>query len=234
MQDAAVAPPPHQRPHRRLQASLDQLRRFHAAGRASLESHPHRLAYGAAASARVLGFAGEMLRKARAFADERTGYTEAEVERLLAACQAAGYAIGVSHVIKLLSVTTPDGQADRRRRLALQTAAIRERWSRRRLEEEIRQRVGARRPLAGRRVRPPRDAGDARHKLALFCGQWRRISIAVARAAADDPRGRTDLSDDIRRAVGAVDAAVRRLNAALCTPAGSRRNRNLRRPPATE
>lgn len=207
---------------RRLKSALDQVRRFHAAGRASLSDHPDRIAYGRAASAGVDGFLGEMLSKARAFADERTGYTDVELERLLAACRAHGFPMGVSHVIKLISVTTPDGRADRRRRLALQTAAIRERWSRRRLEEEIRQRLGVRRPLAGRRVRPPRDAGDALYRLSQFCGHWRRLVGAIAPSAPDGPEP-PELPPDIGRAVRAVDAAVSRLDAAVSKAAGQPR-----------
>src|SRR4051812_13341999 len=94
--------------------TLAALRAFYARGQASLRKHPGRAAYGSMAAVDAAGGSGETLRKARYCADPETGYTAAEFEALIRQCEAAGYVLGVSLVIRLLSV--PKG----RRRDALQ------------------------------------------------------------------------------------------------------------------
>src|SRR5687768_14973244 len=84
----------------KLSAQLQLVRDFHQLGRASLGEQPGRLDLVRVEPRRELRSSTrvEMLRKARAFADPARGYTQAELEQLLAACAAHGYPIGVSHV----------------------------------------------------------------------------------------------------------------------------------------
>src|SRR4051794_26826162 len=81
---------------------LQDLRRFHATGAKSLERCPGRMLYGRMArEAARYDLHPEMLRKARQFA---AAYTVPELDRLVASCERRGHAVGLSHVIRLLTV----------------------------------------------------------------------------------------------------------------------------------
>jgi hypothetical protein len=85
---------------------LQQLRAFHQRGLTSVKEHPRNgNVYGViSASAAKAGDSGELLRKARIFADKDSGYSRMEFEQLLNTCNRAGHALGLSHIVRLLSV----------------------------------------------------------------------------------------------------------------------------------
>ena len=89
--------------------------------------------------------------------------------------------IGLSHIIKLLSVTDADGKADRVKRLRVQRAAISGNWSRRRLEQEILYEVGLKRPRrpGGRTVGRIEDLTETLHRIAEHGRQWKRLRPAL-------------------------------------------------------
>jgi hypothetical protein len=163
-----------------VERSLRAVRDFHAIGRGSLDRHPGgRMPYGGVtAEAERVGLHPEMLRKARAFA---AAYREEELGQLFKLCRRHRYALGVSHVIRLLSVP------DKRLRTAMQRRLVTGDWSYADLEFEILKEQGIRSPTVGRRRRVPSDGHEACLQLARFCEQWRRLSAVLcleARARA--------------------------------------------------
>ena len=149
---------------------------FYEAGHRSLKDYPERMAYGVLKKFTDNGQIGqaEQQRKARAFAHPKSGYTKAEMQSLISRCEREGFAIGLSHIIRLLSI--PKG-ADR---TALQNAAIDGHWSPRRLDAEIRRSQGKKqKPGVGRRTRPPADTNEALYRLSRQCEQWRRLSSVL-------------------------------------------------------
>ena len=83
--------------------------------------------------------------KLRAIADSETGYTKSELNRWFREFRKTGFALTISHFVKLISVRKG------RTRDALTRRAIKHRWSTHRLQAEIlavqgRRQVGGRRP----------------------------------------------------------------------------------------
>lgn len=99
----------------------------------------------------------EYTEKAQRFVDEDDGYTESQREELFAQCREFRFKIGTSHVLTLLRVS------DQRKRRALQTAMIRDRWSYRQLMAEIAKKCDNPGGYAGRPTRKPTDAKDAEY-----------------------------------------------------------------------
>lgn len=164
----------------KVRRSLQAVRAFHAVGRKSLDRHPDAVGYGSMeAEAERLGVSAEMLRKARAFAG---AYTDADLDDLYALADGHDFPLGVSHVIRLLSIPT-------RSRARFQRATVQGRWSKRRLDAEIRKRFGNRQPAAGRRQASPETAEDAYYAIARLCHQWQRLTAALDRPPAIDAEG---------------------------------------------
>ncbi len=149
-------------------AAIQAIRDFYQIGASSLKTQTKRMAYGRMnAEAANVGLSEEMLRKARKFASPRDGgFTKAQMEQLCKQCVKHGFAIGVSHVIVLLSVPKD-------RRLSIQRDAIAGQWSRARLEVEKKKRFGKRSNTA-KTPTPPATLEDAYVRLADLCGQWKR------------------------------------------------------------
>ena len=157
----------HRRHQSRLQQSLEQVRKFHAQGLASLERYPDRVGYGIMKAVEDRGQNPEMLRKARQFANPETGYSPRELDALVKRCESQVYPLGISHVIRLLSIPKKDGQ-----RRDLEHKAVAGSWSRRRLDIEVRKAIGPQRAFAGRPSRKPEDKNDALVLIAQVCRRW--------------------------------------------------------------
>lgn len=187
------------------EAVLQDLRRFYDAGAKSIEQCPGRIWYGRVGrEAARYKLHPEMLRKARAIAK---AYTERDLDRLVSLCEKRGHALGLSHLIRLVSV--PEDQRDQ-----FQREAVDGRWSHKRIGEEIRKRFGNRRPAVGRRRRVPADAEDAYYQLDQFCDQWRRLYRVLQDPARDGAAERTlrgDLSNAVRKQLRETNEAIQKL-----------------------
>lgn len=151
-----------------MQAAVQAVHHFYDTGVQSLASIGQSRYGKVATEAAELGLSAEMLRKARKFANSKDGgYTRKELDRLCRLCEENGFAIGVSHVIVLLSV--PKNQ-----RTQIQREAIKGHWSRADLELEKKRRFGKRRNTA-KTPRSPRNLEEAYLRLAGLCGQWKRF-----------------------------------------------------------
>jgi hypothetical protein len=168
-----------------VEPSLQAVQKFYDTGRRSLDRHPGgRMPYGGVATeAERLELHPEMLRKARAFA---AAYPEERLDRLFKLCRQHRYALGVSHVIRLLSVP------DKRRRTALQRRVVTEAWSYAELEFAILKEQGIRSPTVGRRRRVPADGHEACLQLARLCEQWRRAALALRGPSGTDQGNKPD------------------------------------------
>jgi len=173
-----------QRRHQsRLQECLEQVRKFHGQGLASLGRFPDRVGYGSMKAVVERGQKPEMLRKARQFANPDTGYSPGELDALVTRCEAKVYPLGISHVIRLLSIPKNGGQ-----RKALEQKAIAGRWSRRRLDIEVRKVIGPQRAFAGRPCRKPENKDDALVMIAQVCRRWEGLMHVLM------PDGKSELA----------------------------------------
>lgn len=122
------------------------------------------------AAAERAGMGQEMLRKARAFARQ---YTDEQRKDPFALCKECDYALGVSHVLRLLAVKPAC-------RAAFLKKAAEGRWSVGRIDDEIRRRYTARFLQhrgrgVGRRPRVPTKVKDALADLGRVCFDWGRL-----------------------------------------------------------
>lgn len=112
------------------------------------------------------GVPRDTCQKLRALASRESGYTKTELRRWFREFRAAGFALTITHFIKLVSV--PKGQ-DRDR---LTELAIEDRWSTHRLQAEILA-VQGRRQVGGRK--PTVVVGDQfEDELARVIWSWNR------------------------------------------------------------
>ena len=195
-----------QKTQRRVEQSLKDIEKFYAQGSESFERNPERrMAYGGMLEVQKRGTSPEMLRKARAFADPKVGYTRRELDRLIKDARHAEYALGFSHIIRLLSV--PKGEA----RCRLEQLAIAGKWSRNRLDSEILKEFGQRRALAGRHAHTPDDAGEALVSIAKLCRRWKGLMQEIMPAGKPAFRLSPSLIKELRavdRKMGALRSAV--------------------------
>ena len=200
---------------RRVEAGIRRLRAFHDAGRHSLKEHPDRLPFGRAKRlAKSAGItSADTLAKARRFADPQLGYDTDQLKRLRERCRKAGFALGISHVILLLSVP-------RRQRDSLERQAIQGRWSFRELRRAIRQRVPVRpsHSMVGRRPKRPRNSSETYAMLAGYALQWRRFMEMLELPPADARKAQATILDELtpscRSAIEDASEAIQRLEKA--------------------
>lgn len=148
-----------------LPAQLREVRAFYAIGNASLKDSPGRLRYGEANnSAGEIGLHPEMLRKARQIAEV---FPEENMRRLLSRCKASGFAIGITHLMRLASV--------RKGRKHLIDRMIRHHWSLRQLNNEI-AKLQPTMEGRGRRRLVPEDAVGQLIELKKECNRWERLN----------------------------------------------------------
>jgi hypothetical protein len=151
----------------RLPAQMRGVRDFYAKGQASLKDSPDRLGYGEAnSSAGDIGLHPEMLRKARQIAQE---FPAEKFERLLARCEARDFRIGITHLMRLASVSK--GRAELIKRM------LSGRWSSRRLNTEI-AKVHPIIEGRGRRRQVAEDRIGRLIELKRECDRWIRWKIA--------------------------------------------------------
>jgi hypothetical protein len=195
MKASAHRKPP-AKPSQRVERALNKLRKFYERGEGDLERFPDN--YGRYVTLRRekrLG-AAERVRKARLMADETAGYSRKSLNDLIHQCRMHNFGIGVTHVIRLLSV--PSG----RQREGLQRQAIQGKWTRRQLDLAIRLQQGIRRPYARRPMRLPKDKAEALWLVEKNCDHWERLCKAVV------PNGESLLPDKVAEKLGSIGRAV--------------------------
>jgi hypothetical protein len=101
-------------------------------------------------------------------------YSQAELDRVLNRCRAAGWVLSVTHFLKLMTV--PKDQY----RDELQERAIRERWSTPQLTRVVRAMLGNRRPGSGRNPKVA-SFSDGLVQLARLAEQWRKLRAQIDR-----------------------------------------------------
>jgi hypothetical protein len=163
--------------------TVTDLTAFYDLGATSLREHPtlprRSYAHLPEDEQRKIKSDAERLLKARTFADPEKGYSLAEFHRLIERCEAGGFVLGTSLVIKLLGV--PKGKA----RNALQAAAIKGRWTWSQLSDAIRASGKTRKSHAtqGRTVAGPETTADALSMLYSDCVAFRKRAAAIMEAA---------------------------------------------------
>ncbi len=160
-----------------IQSAITKVRDYWLEGHESLQQHGERAPYGESS---------EWLRKARRFAHR---YTEKQLNALLDKCERHEFTLGTSFIDRL--VTVPD----RRERSALETKVVKERWSRARLDREIRSRYGSRRNL-GRRPSQPTSTSEALSALSRLATKLTRWG-AMMGWNPDTDRVRSDVEGNV-------------------------------------
>lgn len=187
--------PNHSRP-KNLPAQMQKVREFYADGKDSLDDSQGRLRYGEAkSSAKDKNLHPEMLRKARQIARE---FPYKDMTRLLSRCKASGFAIGITHLMRLASV----GKG----RDPLITRMIKGHWSLRQLNNEIaklKPSVEGR----GRRRLVPKDAAGQIVVLKKECVRWQHLNQALA-PGFNSPRVRRAM----RQALKSIDSLLAALS----------------------
>lgn len=193
--------------------AVESFRKRHRQGLELLHNHPIGKTYGSKAIKTVADACGineDTLRKMRVFADERKGYSPAELEELCAQCLAYNRPLGFSFVVKFLTI------ADKRERARFQREAIKNGWSLIRVKHELIARYGRRR-RGGKRPAIPKAVGELLADLETKCIGWQRL-IAVLRS--DSTPGTSglrwlDLPQEVQRKLGRTEAAVEELRQTL-------------------
>ncbi len=195
---------------RDVNLAMKQLRTMYAIGQQAMKQKGSRKkTYGKILVTKLAGkrsmSASDVL-VARQFAER---YTGEELEELIDMCQAAGYPLGKSHVVKLITVRN---KRDRKR---LQKKCIQEGWSARTLQASLNRRYGKRRP-GGAKLHPPRSVDDAKTKIADLCGKLLDFHEAMKAAdpESDGECGLSDLPVGLRKQLGSTMTQVRKLAAA--------------------
>ena len=180
-----------------LNAKLKRVHAFYAKGKASRDDSSDRIRYGEAnKSAERNNLHPEMLRKARQIARE---FPEDKFEELLSTCEASGFAIGITHLMRLASVD--------KGRVALITRMINGRWSLRQLNNEI-AKLRPSVPGRGRRRLIPANESGRIVVLKRECIRWQRLNQQLTVQELKSRRVRKALQD----AAASIDSLAAALN----------------------
>ena len=225
--DMATAPP--KAPPRdfplKVQAAIKRLRDAHARGKLLLEVCP----FGRSDRENTMVAEAKKHRvnldtayKLRAFADERRGYTDRQLEVLCDLCEIHGRALGVSFVIKFVTIH------NKTERAKFQQETIVKGWS----LIQVRLTLAARRGsqalhgLAGKRPKI-RDLDDFLADVAAKCVWWQRLHKMLADSSRDPSEGSAlslaTIPGAIRGPFESAVESIKQLDAALKKRLGIRR-----------
>lgn len=147
------------------------LRAAHKTGLQILEKYGESAQYGKnelAGEAKRLGINEDLVRKIRQFANPKIGYTPGELDRLVKLCEKNRRALGITTVCKLVTVAKADGQRE-----AFEEEVIVNRWTLKRVENELFQRLGRRRKGGRRRAVSDTELGLL-SQIDGLCDSWER------------------------------------------------------------
>ena len=161
------------------------------------------------------GVSTERLRKARAFAHDKTGYSGGELDALCRAVrdhfdtfEKRRTRFGVAHLFRLLSV-----RKDKGARAEVQRQLFAHGWSTAELDAEIRRRYGRPRNQGGRRGKA-RDWTELRVQLGSLCSSWGQWYERITAKVADKTKP-IRLPAEVRTAADRAAAAIAALHAAV-------------------
>ena len=188
-----------------------ELRAFHDLGKQSLTARPGRAPHGSGTTdteAEDRRINANFLRKARGFADPKTGYNRQELDAL---CRAVrdhfetfldrGAAFGVSFILRLVTIPKANGERDRIQRRLFSSG-----WSTAEFDAEIRRRYGRRRQ--GGRQKRVGVGNELLGQLEAFCASWSRWYMRI------DPKDGDAGEQPINKLpVGVRDVVTRTANA---------------------
>lgn len=194
------------------------VRRLHDIGHRSLKAHPGRHA-DADAAKEALDFqiTPYLLRKVRAFADPKRGYTAEKLEDLCSSIHSCWDAFahnhasfGQTHVLRLASV--PKGKQDR---AALQKEMFKYGWSTAELESKIFPRYG-RRGQGGRKGAIGTNVDEILVRLDRLCTSWLRFHDQLAaREELGETPAFAELPGTVQTLVKSITNKLRTLGTAL-------------------
>ncbi len=190
-----------------VEAALADLIDLHDLGRESLEAYPGNLPHGATGDlAAEAGVTPEVLRHSRRFASPALGgYSARDRERLFGRCRRFRCAVSLTNVRKLLTIEDPAVRSD------LELAMIKGRWSRRRLDDEIRMRLGNRKQHAGRKPRGVRNLREAALQASRAATQATRVLDQLDPAEKDQGRPPVPLPKKLSRQIRQAREALAHL-----------------------
>lgn len=159
-----------------VEAAIADLSHLHELGRQSLGDYPDSLPHGATGNlASEAGVTPEVLRHSRRFSSPALGgYSARDLERLFGRCRRYRCAVKRSNILKLLTIEDPAMRSE------LELAMIRDRWSRRRLQDEMRLRLGTRKKHAGRKPRGVENLREAALQASRAASQTIRVFDQLA------------------------------------------------------
>lgn len=210
-----------------VRAAIDALRDAHRLGRKIHKEIKPYADYGTGRieeKAEELGINAEKVRKLRQFADPEGGYTQQELRELFQLCRKERRALGLSFMIKFLTIPKEGGQ-----RAEFQRLVIEQRWNCTRVDTEIRARFGRRR-RGGNRPKVPDTATSLLSQLDAMCQRWRRL---VGIMTDEDDVGTAhanvkELPAEVQTDLKQVSRAITRLHAKVAEALAAERQR--RRP----
>ena len=190
--------------------AMKRLRAMYRIGQEAMKQKaPRQETYGKAVTGQLAeehGISESDVFAARQFAER---YTGKELKELIAMCQAAGYPLGKSHIAKLITAR------NKRERKRLQTKCIREGWTTKTLQANLKRKYGKRSP-GGAKLHPPKSVDDAKTKIADLCRKLLDFHEAMKSAdpESDGECGLSDLPEGLRKQLGRTMTQVRKLAAA--------------------
>jgi hypothetical protein len=193
--------------------AVEALLKRHQQGLDLLADYPIGKAYGSKAIKTVAddwGINEDTLRKMRVFADERKGYSPAELEGLCAECLKYGRPLGFSFIVKFLTIT------EKRERACFQREAIRNDWSLIRVKHELVARYGRRR-RGGKRPAIPATVRELLADLETKCIGWQRLIAVLHSDSNPDTSGLRwqDLPQEVQKRLERAAKAIEGLQEAL-------------------
>jgi hypothetical protein len=197
--------------HNEIEKGLDTLREWHETGKKLSTKYP---VVSAEASKALDEFAkchkmppstARMLKK---FADEKQGYSEKDLERLVGLCRKYKRVPGFSIIARLLSV------ADRGIRDELERLTLEQSWGRGRLDQEIVTRLKRRRQGSGRRPRVSKEIPAILSQLDRYIETWVRWEATAKKLGVLDV-GKDSLPRKLRKPLVAVLEQMASLRQAL-------------------
>jgi hypothetical protein len=176
-----------------VEDAIHAVRKYWAAGSQSIKDNP-KLPYTKRSEQTITVSEKEKLNKQRKLAQT---YTGRDLDALFGQCRNAGYLVTVAHLTKLMTI------ADRQKRLAVQTQAVKSGWKRREVARRVKEiHGGSRRRAAGRKVELSSE--DVVPRLREWCAQWANFKKAL------DEKRKT-LTPTLRRRLAAADVAIAKL-----------------------
>lgn len=192
-----------------MPAAIDRLREYHRMGTEILTEFGAGRNPGMDEIKNRYGLAVHVIRVLRKFADNKHGYTKAELNELCAQCLEHTYVVGLTQLRHLVTI------GDKKVRARFQRQMIRGKWSNSETAAELVRRFGRRRK-GGRKPHVATDVPGVLVQLEGFAVAWRRWSDRFADADDGEVKVRpADLPGEVQAAMAKVTKAFKAVIAAV-------------------